>query len=99
MRKLKIYLETSVISYLDQLDAPKEMDVTHKLWERVKAGVFDVVLSYVVFFELAKCAPKKSAIFKCYLAQIQYEHVEVNDDMLRIADIMVDLKYLAKRAI
>jgi len=98
MRKLKIYLETSVISYLDQLDAPKEMDVTHKLWERVKAGVFDVVLSNVVFFELAKCVPKKNAILKSYLAQIQYKRVEVNADMLRIADTMVDLKILNQKS-
>ena len=98
MRKIKIYLETSVISYLDQLDAPKEMDVTHKLWERIKAGVFNVALSNVGFDELARCTPKKRAILMNYLAQIQYERIEVNADMVRIADTMVDLKILSQKS-
>jgi len=98
MRKLKIYLETSAISYLDQLDAPKEMNITHKLWERVKAEDFNVALSNVVFYELAKCAPKKSAILTGYLDQIQYERIKVNADMLRIANTMIDLKILSQRS-
>jgi hypothetical protein len=35
MRKLKIYLDTSVISYLKQEDAPENMNYTMKLWEQI----------------------------------------------------------------
>ena len=98
MKKLKIYLETSVISYLDQLDAPKRMEVTRKLWERVKAGAFDVALSDVVFEELAKCTPKKRIILADYLTQIQYEHIEINTDMLRIANTMIGLEILSQKS-
>lgn len=33
MRKLKIYLDTSVISYLEQEDVPEKMDQTKRLWK------------------------------------------------------------------
>lgn len=32
MRKLRIYLDTSVISYLNQEDVPEKMEQTQKLW-------------------------------------------------------------------
>lgn len=33
MCKLKVYLETSVVSYLYQLDTPEKMKDTLELWE------------------------------------------------------------------
>lgn len=33
MRKLKIYLDTSVISHLQQEDVPEKMQETRELWE------------------------------------------------------------------
>jgi hypothetical protein len=38
MRKLKVYLDTSVISYLYQLDAPEKMKDTLELWELLGGG-------------------------------------------------------------
>lgn len=98
MKKLRIYFDTSVISHLDQQDAPEKMAETQKLWGKVRAGEFDVVLSNVDFDELAKCGPEKRANLANYLAQIQYERVEVNADMLRVADKMVDLGILKQKS-
>jgi predicted nucleic acid-binding protein len=98
MKRLRVYLDTSVISHLDQQDAPEKMAETLKLWERVKAGAFDVVLSNVDFEEILDCAPEKQTVLLDYLAQIQYERVEVNADMLRIADKMVDLGILKQNS-
>ena len=33
MNKIKIYLDTSVISYLDQKDAPEQIKETQEVWE------------------------------------------------------------------
>ena len=48
MKKLRIYLDTSVISYLDQQDFPERMAETHKLWEKIKDGEFVAVISDVI---------------------------------------------------
>jgi hypothetical protein len=44
MKRIKIYLDTSVISYLDQQDAPERMADTHVLWNRIKAGAYEAVI-------------------------------------------------------
>ncbi len=56
MRKLKVYLDTSVISHLLQEDVPEKMADTRKLWEMFKAGKYDVYLSTVTLRELQKCS-------------------------------------------
>ncbi len=35
MRKLKVYLDTSVISYLYQVDSPEKMEETLQFWEMI----------------------------------------------------------------
>ena len=42
MNKMKIYLDTSVISYLDQQDAPDRMKETQEVWELFKKGQYDI---------------------------------------------------------
>ena len=44
MKKYKVYLDTSVISHLYQLDAPEKMAETKALWEKFKNDEFDVCL-------------------------------------------------------
>lgn len=39
MRKIKIYLDTSVISYLSQEDAPERMRDTLELWKDFMAVI------------------------------------------------------------
>jgi predicted nucleic acid-binding protein len=98
MKKLKIYLDTSVISHLEAPDRPDRMADTHKLWELIKAGAYDVVLSSVDFFELAKCSQEKRTILAGFLTQIQYQHIEVTDDILAIADRFIELKVLTRKS-
>lgn len=43
MRKLKIYLDTSVISYLYQKDAPEKMQNTLDLWEMFRNHVYEFI--------------------------------------------------------
>ena len=54
-RKLKVYLDTSVISHLMQEDVPEKMAHTRKLWEIFQKGVYDVCLSSVTLKEISDC--------------------------------------------
>lgn len=44
-RKLKVYLDTSVISYLHQEDTPERMKDTLVLWKQFEAGKYEIYLS------------------------------------------------------
>ena len=41
-KKLKMYRDTSVVSYLLQEDVPEKMEITNRLWELFKQGQFEL---------------------------------------------------------
>lgn len=85
MKKSKIYLDTSVISYLDQQDAPERMEETRRLWEEMKTGKYDVVMSDIMFDELDKCEESKRDILFARVAEIHFEEVERDDESRRLS--------------
>ncbi|MDO4963848.1 MAG: twitching motility protein PilT [bacterium] len=70
MRKLRIYLDTSVISYLDQQDSPEKMRQTQELWKILKMGKYEIVISSLVIEEIDKCEEYKKDLLYYYLSQI-----------------------------
>ena len=86
MRKLKLYLDTSVIGNLDALDAPDKQADTLMLWDDIIDGEYDVFLSYVVFAELDRCPEEKRRVLMRYIAQIQYNNIEASAEITALAD-------------
>jgi predicted nucleic acid-binding protein len=70
---------------------------THKLWERIKAGEYEVVISDVVIGEIEQCGDTKRDTLFSYLAEIQYSIVTVDDRALEIAGRFVDLGILRQK--
>lgn len=97
-RKLKVYLDTSVISHLIQEDVPEKMADTRKLWEMFLNGVYDVCLSTVTLQEIDDCPePKRSHLWK-FLNQIDYETYDVTEDALEVAHQIVGMGILTQRS-
>jgi len=71
MKKLKLYLDTSVISYLDASDTPEKMADTIALWEEIKEGKYDVVVSELTFEEVAHCFEPKRTFLNSELGKIE----------------------------
>ena len=62
MRKLKVYLDTSVVSYLYQVDAPEKMQNTLDLWELFRNKTYEVYISDIVIREISGCNEEKLKI-------------------------------------
>jgi predicted nucleic acid-binding protein len=77
MRKKRIYLDTSVVSYLRQEDAPREMQETRDFWETLKLGKYDIYISSVVVEELTKCDEPKRTELLALLNEIKYTDTDV----------------------
>lgn len=98
MEKLKVYLDTSVISHLMQADVPEKMADTLKLWDMFKDGKYDVYLSTVTLEEVSDCPePKRSKMYS-YLEQIDYTPIEITDDMSDIAQQIIDMGILTQKS-
>jgi predicted nucleic acid-binding protein len=96
--KLRVYLDTSIVSYLDQQDAPLRMAETHKLWEKIKKGEYEIVISTVTTRELDDCEEEKKYKLYSYLDEIQYSLVEVTDAIMEIAETIIDFGILKQKS-
>ena len=59
MKKLKLYLETSVWNFIYADDAPEKRDLTHEFFNVVKKGVYDIYASEIVINEIQRADLKK----------------------------------------
>lgn len=98
MQKLKVYLDTSVISYLYQEDAPERMQDTLKLWERFKNQEYDIYISDIVINEIAACKEEKLNILMDYLSQIEYHLIETDENTVGLAEKFIDFGILKQKS-
>jgi predicted nucleic acid-binding protein len=65
MKKLAIYLDTSVLNFLFADDAPEKRDITREFFEQLKEKKHDAYVSDVVVDEISKADPdKRDALLK-----------------------------------
>ena len=98
MRKLKVYLDTSVVSHLLQEDVPEKMADTRQLWEMFKAGKYDVYLSTVTLKEIQNCPEPKKTQMIDYLNQIQYITLDITEDVISVANKIIDMGILTQKS-
>mgnify|MGYP001130383260 FL=1 len=98
MRKLKVYLDTSVVSYLYQVDAPEKIQNTLDLWELFKNKVYEVYISDIVIREISGCNEEKLKILLDYLDQIDYNIIETDEDTVELAGKFIDFGILKQKS-
>jgi predicted nucleic acid-binding protein len=98
MKKLKIYLDTSVISHLDQPDAPENEADTKRLWEEIKAGMYEVFISPVVVAELERCYEPKRSGLREHLQGIAYTVLQESAEVAELASQYLAAGVLRKKS-
>jgi len=80
MKKLKLYLDTSVISHLYAPDMPEKMAETLIFWKEIKAEKYNIVISDIAFEELGRCSEPKKSLLSDYISEINFENpTETNE--------------------
>ena len=91
MKKLRIYLDTSAIGYLDENEEKyaKDKEAILALWDRIKNNEFDAIISELTLDELnANQNADKLKILMEYLTQIEYHTAETGSIAERIAELV-----------
>lgn len=66
------------------------MKETREVWERIKAGQYEVFISDVVLRELGDCKEEaKRNLLIGHLAEIKYDLIAVDDDIVKLAEKIV----------
>lgn len=74
MKKLRLYLDTTILNFLFADDSPEECRLTQKFFRQIKS--FDVFISEVVLREVYRCAEPKQ---KKLLEVIDHYNIEILD--------------------
>ena len=99
MKKLRIYLDTSVISYLDQQDTPEQMKQTQELWEIFKTDKYDVIISDIAFSEISKCSDEKIKILNNYINQVDYIEYNPTEEAKELVTQLIEEGVLTDKQI
>ena len=91
MKRLRIYLDTSVISHLDAPDALEKQEDTRKLWKDIQAGKYDVVISDVSIDELEGCPEPKLTCLRSMLSGITYADISRTAEASRLCDLYFEV--------
>lgn len=97
MKKVKIYLDTSVISHLFAEDAPENMADTKKLWHQIQYGKFDVCLSETTLDEINECPEPKKSLMNQQLADISFSLFQVDGETEQLAERIIALGVLKQK--
>ena len=97
-KKIKVYLDTSVVSYLEQQDAVEKMEETREVWERLKNDNYDVVISTLVFDEIRKCQEPKRTMLLEHLNEIEYIIIDVDENVVELAEKFIDFGVLKRKS-
>lgn len=96
--KLKVYLDTSVISHLAQEDVPEKMLNTLNLWEIFKREKYDLYLSTVTLQEIEDCPEPKRSILYQYLSEIKYTIIDIKQMVSDIARQLIEMRILPPKS-
>jgi len=88
-KKIKVYLDTSVISYLDQKDAEEKMKETQELWKLLKINKYEVVISNIALLEISECGAEKRDKLIEYINEIAYEEYNLNEETQELAELII----------
>ncbi len=99
MRKLKLYLETSVWNFYFADDAPEKKEITLQFFEKVKNGEFDIYISDIIFREFARAPQEKEALLLNLIEKYKPKELEVNEEVLELAEKYIKEAAMPERAI
>ncbi len=90
MKKIKLYLDTSVPSFLFADDSPEKQEVTKQFWDILKLGLYDIVISDILLTEISHSEMPSPQELEVQLSEIILEIVSVNEDIFSLAQKYID---------
>lgn len=96
--KQRIYLDTSVISFLKAEDSPEKMQDTLLLWNKIKNDVYHVVISDLTIEELEKCPEPKRAYMFEQLKEIEMTVVKIENNVDELSQEFIKAGILKEKS-
>ena len=97
MKRTKIFLDTSILGLLFNDQRPDWLVETHRLWESIKAGKYEIIISDVVLQEVNRSNSITRQKIHEKLAEIDYTEIIVDNQVEDIADEIINMGILKEK--
>lgn len=94
MKKLRLYLETSIISAVIDEREPEKKELTLRLLDEIKKEEYELFISELVTVEIDKSSQQTALKLRDILKKLQPEELTITDEIKVLAD-----KYIAEKII
>lgn len=85
MKKLQLYLDTSIFNFVIAQDAPQEREITLKLFEEIRKGEYEVFISSVVVAEINRAPIETASRLRKLIQEINPEELFIDDTVHALA--------------
>lgn len=99
MRKLKLYLETSVWNFFFADDAPEKKEITLQFFKEVEKGEYEIYISGIVLTEIAKASEQKEKLLSGLIEKYKPKEIEVTEEVLTLAQKYIEESALPGKAV
>ncbi|OQB73347.1 MAG: PIN domain protein [Deltaproteobacteria bacterium ADurb.Bin135] len=96
MKKLEIYLDTSVLNFLFAEDAPEKRDITLEFFEGIRKGKYKVFISDIVIDEITKAESVKQKKLMEVIKDYNIEFLEITGEVVELAGKILQMGVVPK---
>jgi predicted nucleic acid-binding protein len=99
MKKLSLYLDTSVWNFYFADDAPEKQAITLEFFNQVREGRYRIFVSEIVFREIDKSSDEKKVLLLNLIAEYQPKKLEITEEILTLAEQYISEGVLPAKAV
>lgn len=85
MKKLQLYLETSVWNFVFADDAPEKKEITLKFFDKIKKGEYEIFISDVVIEEIGRASGEKRSLILNVIKNYKPIKLIINEEVVELA--------------
>ena len=85
MKKLSLYLETSVWNFIFADDAPEKRDITKEFFINIKQGQYEIFISQTVLNEIDRADERKKAQLMQLIKEHQPKELNITQEVIDLS--------------
>jgi len=94
MKKLSLYLETSVWNFYFADDAPEKKEITVRFFHKIEKGIYEIFISDTVLEEIGNATEEEKTRLYNLIEQYHPKNIPIIPEMLKLSR-----KYLSENAL
>ncbi|MBI3599237.1 MAG: type II toxin-antitoxin system VapC family toxin [Nitrospinae bacterium] len=97
MKKLKLYLDTSVLNFYYANDSPEEKAITQELFREIKSGSYTAYISSTVLEEISRASKQKQKDLLSLIEEFNLMPLELDEEIENLASLYIKHKIIPQK--